>query len=91
MDGNARWAALRGRKAQFGHEGGVGALKEAVRCCCAWGIKALTVRHSRLPDPMRLMIGRREGAGGLKPVLSCRRYMPFLPRTGDANLTRFSS
>ncbi len=43
MDGNGRWAEARGWPRFMGHREGVKALKELLRCCKDWGIKALTV------------------------------------------------
>ena len=99
MDGNARWAARRGRKAQFGHESGVGPLKESVRCCCAWGIKALTVRNCvrllSLPTSPHAACAPWKCGRGLTGAFlmpdSRRRCMPFLLRTGDVTPTRCSS
>lgn len=42
MDGNGRWAKLRGWPRIAGHRRGVAALKELLRCCKDWGISALT-------------------------------------------------
>lgn len=42
MDGNGRWAKQRGLPRIFGHRQGVDALKDFLRCCKDWGIKALT-------------------------------------------------
>jgi undecaprenyl diphosphate synthase len=43
MDGNGRWAKLRGYPRVIGHRQGVAALKDLLRCCKDWGIAALTV------------------------------------------------
>ncbi|NLI93277.1 MAG: isoprenyl transferase [Peptococcaceae bacterium] len=43
MDGNGRWAALRGMPRAVGHRAGVEALREIVRTCDALGVKYLTV------------------------------------------------
>ena len=43
MDGNRRWARMRGLQAVSGYNAGVGALKGMVELCCKWGIKVLTV------------------------------------------------
>ncbi|NJK27487.1 MAG: isoprenyl transferase [Coleofasciculaceae cyanobacterium SM2_3_26] len=43
MDGNGRWAQQRGLPRVVGHQKGVNALRELVRCCGDWGIAALTV------------------------------------------------
>jgi undecaprenyl diphosphate synthase len=42
MDGNGRWAKHRGLPRIMGHRQGVDALKNLLRCCKDWGIKALT-------------------------------------------------
>jgi undecaprenyl diphosphate synthase len=42
MDGNGRWANKRGRPRIIGHQKGVDALKDLLRCCKDWGIPALT-------------------------------------------------
>jgi undecaprenyl diphosphate synthase len=42
MDGNGRWAKKRGLPRVAGHRQGAKALKEILRCCKDWGIKALT-------------------------------------------------
>ncbi len=42
MDGNGRWAKQRGMPRIMGHQKGVDALKNLVRCCDDWGISALT-------------------------------------------------
>lgn len=43
MDGNRRWAAMRGLKPSDGHKAGVEALTKVVRRCDELGIKYLTV------------------------------------------------
>ncbi|WP_009632340.1 isoprenyl transferase [Synechocystis sp. PCC 7509] len=43
MDGNGRWATKKGLPRVAGHRQGARALKELLRCCKDWGIKALTV------------------------------------------------
>jgi undecaprenyl diphosphate synthase len=43
MDGNGRWATKQGLPRVAGHRQGAKALKELLRCCKDWGIKALTV------------------------------------------------
>ncbi|RDX79207.1 Dehydrodolichyl diphosphate synthase 2, partial [Mucuna pruriens] len=43
MDGNGRWAKLRGLPPSAGHQAGVQSLRRLVRLCCSWGIKVLTV------------------------------------------------
>ncbi|MBD2610511.1 isoprenyl transferase [Nostoc punctiforme FACHB-252] len=42
MDGNGRWATQRGLPRIAGHRQGAKTLKELLRCCKHWGIKALT-------------------------------------------------
>ncbi|MCC5640050.1 isoprenyl transferase [Nostoc sp. CHAB 5844] len=42
MDGNGRWATSRGLPRIAGHRQGARTLKELLRCCKNWGIKALT-------------------------------------------------
>lgn len=42
MDGNGRWAKSRGLPRIMGHQRGVDALKDLLRCCRDWGIPALT-------------------------------------------------
>ncbi|PPJ64863.1 isoprenyl transferase [Cuspidothrix issatschenkoi] len=42
MDGNGRWAKRQGLPRIMGHKAGVDALKNLLRCCKDWGIKALT-------------------------------------------------
>lgn len=42
MDGNGRWAKSQGLPRIMGHKAGVDALKDLLRCCKDWGIKALT-------------------------------------------------
>ncbi|NEO99986.1 MAG: isoprenyl transferase [Symploca sp. SIO2E9] len=42
MDGNGRWAKRRGLPRIMGHRQGVDVLKNLLRCCRDWGIKALT-------------------------------------------------
>jgi undecaprenyl diphosphate synthase len=42
MDGNGRWAKRKGRPRIIGHQKGVDALKDLLRCCRDWGIPALT-------------------------------------------------
>ncbi|MBP0019344.1 MAG: di-trans,poly-cis-decaprenylcistransferase [Cyanobacteria bacterium SBLK] len=43
MDGNGRWAKRQGMPRIMGHQRGVYALKDLLRCCKDWGIPALTV------------------------------------------------
>ena len=42
MDGNGRWAKNQGRPRFLGHQRGVDALKDLLRCCKDWGIPSLT-------------------------------------------------
>lgn len=42
MDGNGRWAQKRGWPRFVGHQRGVDALKDLLRCCRDWGLRALT-------------------------------------------------
>lgn len=42
MDGNGRWAKRRGLPRVMGHKRGVDSLKEILRTCNDWGIRALT-------------------------------------------------
>ena len=42
MDGNGRWAKLRGKKRLFGHNAGRNSLREVVRCSSDLGIKYLS-------------------------------------------------
>ncbi len=43
MDGNGRWAKLKGLPRTIGHKAGVEALKNTLHLCSDWGIGALTV------------------------------------------------
>ncbi|KAL5742561.1 hypothetical protein ACOSP7_029293 [Xanthoceras sorbifolium] len=43
MDGNRRWARLRGLPVDSGYEAGVKSLRAMVELCCKWGIRVLTV------------------------------------------------
>ncbi|XP_028797778.1 dehydrodolichyl diphosphate synthase 2-like [Neltuma alba] len=43
MDGNGRWAKMRGLMPSAGHEAGVRSLRRIIELCCSWGIKVLTV------------------------------------------------
>ncbi|XP_075474991.1 cis-prenyltransferase 4, chloroplastic-like isoform X1 [Primulina tabacum] len=43
MDGNRRWARMRGLPAGSGYEAGARALRRVVDLCCKWGIRVLTV------------------------------------------------
>ncbi len=42
MDGNGRWAKRQGLPRIMGHRRGVDTLKDLLRCCRDWGVKALT-------------------------------------------------
>lgn len=43
MDGNRRWARMRGLPSGSGYEAGIGAFRVLVELCCKWGIRVLTV------------------------------------------------
>lgn len=43
MDGNGRWAKMRGLPRIEGHRSGEESIMEAVRACSEWGIKALSL------------------------------------------------
>jgi undecaprenyl diphosphate synthase len=43
MDGNGRWAKMRGRPRVFGHKNGVDSVRKVVRAAGDWGIEALTL------------------------------------------------
>lgn len=43
MDGNGRWAQLRGLARGYGHKAGVDALREVITACVRLGVDALTV------------------------------------------------
>jgi len=43
MDGNGRWAKGKGKFRIFGHQNGVGAVKEATEACAEIGVKYLTL------------------------------------------------
>jgi undecaprenyl diphosphate synthase len=43
MDGNGRWAQLRGRPRLFGHHAGAKRIREVVECCPDVGVKYLTI------------------------------------------------
>ncbi|XP_028793847.1 dehydrodolichyl diphosphate synthase 2-like, partial [Neltuma alba] len=43
MDGNRRWAEMRGLPASAGHEAGVQSMRRTIDQCCSWGIKVLTL------------------------------------------------
>lgn len=43
MDGNGRWAQMRGLPVGAGYEAGARAFRGLVELCCKWGIRVLTV------------------------------------------------
>lgn len=43
MDGNGRWAKVRGKPRVFGHRRGVETVREAIRCCSEYSISYLTL------------------------------------------------
>ncbi|XP_020553501.1 dehydrodolichyl diphosphate synthase 2 isoform X2 [Sesamum indicum] len=43
MDGNRRWARMRGLPVGSGYEAGARAFRSIVELCCNWGIRVLTV------------------------------------------------
>lgn len=43
MDGNGRWATLRGKERSEGHVAGMEALRKSIRACAERGVKYLTV------------------------------------------------
>ncbi|WOG96008.1 hypothetical protein DCAR_0415338 [Daucus carota subsp. sativus] len=43
MDGNRRWARMRGLPSGSGYEAGIRAFRVLVELCCKWGIRVLTV------------------------------------------------
>ncbi|XP_060176772.1 cis-prenyltransferase 4, chloroplastic-like [Lycium barbarum] len=43
MDGNRRWARMKGLPVALGYEAGIRSLRKLVELCCKWGINALTV------------------------------------------------
>ncbi|KAL2317499.1 hypothetical protein Fmac_031375 [Flemingia macrophylla] len=43
MDGNGRWAKLRGLPASAGHRVGMQTLMTFAKLCCSWGVEVLTV------------------------------------------------
>ncbi|EHA8591802.1 putative Dehydrodolichyl diphosphate synthase 3 [Cocos nucifera] len=43
MDGNSRWARMKGQPTWAGHEAGYRSLQEMVKLSCRWGIQVLTV------------------------------------------------
>ncbi|KAJ8570749.1 hypothetical protein K7X08_037721 [Anisodus acutangulus] len=43
MDGNRRWAKMRGLPVALGYEAGIRAVRKLVELCCNWGISVLTV------------------------------------------------
>ena len=43
MDGNGRWAKLKGRARIDGHRAGIRAVRDIVKACGEWGVKYLTL------------------------------------------------
>jgi undecaprenyl diphosphate synthase len=43
MDGNGRWARLRGKERVYGHQQGVNAVREVIECAAELGLKYLTL------------------------------------------------
>jgi undecaprenyl diphosphate synthase len=43
MDGNSRWARLRGLPREMGHRAGVEAIRRVAEACDKFGIRVLTV------------------------------------------------
>ncbi|XP_028793850.1 dehydrodolichyl diphosphate synthase 2-like [Neltuma alba] len=43
MDGNRRWAEMRGLPESAGHEAGIQSMRRIIDLCCSWGIKVLTL------------------------------------------------
>jgi undecaprenyl diphosphate synthase len=43
MDGNGRWARLRGKERVFGHQQGVNAVREVIECAAELGLRYLTL------------------------------------------------
>src|SRR3989338_720065 len=43
MDGNGRWATMRGLPRVVGHKAGADAVRRVVEACCELGVKALTL------------------------------------------------
>ena len=43
MDGNGRWAKARGKNRLYGHNAGVGAVRETIRCASDVGVRYLTI------------------------------------------------
>lgn len=43
MDGNGRWAKQRGKKRLSGHNAGIGAVRESIRCASDIGVRYLTI------------------------------------------------
>jgi undecaprenyl diphosphate synthase len=43
MDGNGRWARLRGKERVFGHQQGVNAVREVIECAAELGLRFLTL------------------------------------------------
>ena len=43
MDGNGRWAKLKGKPRVFGHKNGVKSVRETIKAAGTAGVKALTL------------------------------------------------
>ncbi|XP_058761486.1 dehydrodolichyl diphosphate synthase 2-like [Vicia villosa] len=43
MDGNGRWAKMKGLSASAGHDAGMKSFKRMLRLCYSWGVKVLSV------------------------------------------------
>lgn len=62
MDGNGRWAKMRGLPRIEGHRSGEESIMEAVRACSEWGVKALslfafsTENWDRPEDEVRFLV-----------------------------------
>ncbi|XP_054819833.1 dehydrodolichyl diphosphate synthase 2-like isoform X3 [Prosopis cineraria] len=63
MDGNRRWAKIRGLPAPAGHEAGLQTMRRIIDLCCDWGIKVLTLFWFSCDNwarPKRTMISATE-------------------------------
>ena len=77
MDGNGRWAKLRGKRRTEGHVQGVGALRGMVELCITYGVSYLTVfsfsseNWSRPPDEISFIFNllRRFVASDLQRLI----------------------
>ena len=62
MDGNRRWAKVKGLPSAMGHKKGVDALKNIMRACDDFGVKYLTVyafsteNWNRMPDEVNFLM-----------------------------------